>query len=103
MPTTGRKFDNLPPQFRSLGDRASQAPLLYFFSSLYRRSVHGFFQFCFPYSNRTSLTWPVTPLLQLAFPNFILTTEQLGRAMIAVAQGAESKRILESRDILALS
>jgi len=49
------------------------------------------------------LTRPVMPLLRLAFPNFILTTEQLGRAMIAVAQGAESKRILESRDILALS
>src|SRR5215468_11941718 len=49
------------------------------------------------------LTRPVTPLLRLAFPNFILTTEQLGRAMIAVAQGAESKRILESRDILELS
>jgi len=49
------------------------------------------------------LTRPVMPLLRLAFPNFILTTEQLGRAMIAVAQGAESNRILESRDILALS
>jgi uncharacterized protein YbjT (DUF2867 family) len=50
-----------------------------------------------------TLARPVTPLLRLAFPNFILTTEQLGRAMIAVAQGVESKRILESRDILALS
>jgi len=50
-----------------------------------------------------TLTRPVMPLLRLAFPNSILTTEQLGRAKIAVAQGAESKRILESRDILALS
>jgi uncharacterized protein YbjT (DUF2867 family) len=50
-----------------------------------------------------TLIRPVTPLLRLAFPNFILTTEQIGRAMIAVAQGAESKRILESRDILTLS
>jgi uncharacterized protein YbjT (DUF2867 family) len=50
-----------------------------------------------------TLARPVTPLLRLTFPNFILTTEQLGRAMNAVAQGAESKRILESRDILALS
>src|SRR5215813_4050650 len=49
------------------------------------------------------LTRPVMPLLRRAFPNSILTTEQLGRAMIAVAQGADSKRILESRDILALS
>jgi uncharacterized protein YbjT (DUF2867 family) len=49
------------------------------------------------------LTRPVMPLLRLAFPNSILNTEQLGRAMIAVVEGAESKRILESRDILALS
>ena len=49
------------------------------------------------------VTRPVMPLLRLAFPNFILATEQLGRAMIAVAQGGERKRILESRDILALS
>jgi uncharacterized protein YbjT (DUF2867 family) len=49
------------------------------------------------------LARPAMPLLRLAFPNSILTTEQLGRAMIEVAQGAESKRILESRDILALS
>jgi len=49
------------------------------------------------------LARPVMPLLRLAFPNSILTTEQLGRAMIAIAQGAEGKRILESRDILALS
>jgi uncharacterized protein YbjT (DUF2867 family) len=50
-----------------------------------------------------TLTRPVMPLLRLTFPNFILTTEELGRAMIAVAKDGAPKRILESRDILALS
>jgi len=45
------------------------------------------------------LTRPLMPLLRLMIPNLILTTEQLGRAMIAAAQGAERKKILESRDI----
>lgn len=44
---------------------------------------------------------PVMPLFRLLFRNFILTTEELGRAMIAVAQNGAPKKILESRDILA--
>lgn len=46
---------------------------------------------------------PVMPLFRLAFRNFMLTTEELGRAMIAVAQNGAPKKILESRDILAVS
>jgi hypothetical protein len=46
---------------------------------------------------------PVMPLFRLAFRNFMLTTEELGRAMIAVAQNGAPKKILESRDILAAS
>lgn len=50
-----------------------------------------------------ALTKPVMPLFRLLFRNFILTTEELGRAMIAVAQNGAPKKILESRDILAVS
>jgi uncharacterized protein YbjT (DUF2867 family) len=57
----------------------------------------------FSYRLFYTLTRPVMPLLRLTFPNFILTTEQLGRAMIAVAKDGAPQRILESRDILALS
>jgi uncharacterized protein YbjT (DUF2867 family) len=50
-----------------------------------------------------SLTKPLLPLLRRAMPGYILTTEQLGRAMIAVAGHGASKRILESQDISAIA
>jgi hypothetical protein len=45
---------------------------------------------------------PLIPLLRFALPNFILTTEEIGRAMLAVAKRGAPKRILESRDIRAV-
>jgi uncharacterized protein YbjT (DUF2867 family) len=42
---------------------------------------------------------PVLPLLRSIFPRSILTTEQLGRAMIKVARAGYSKPILEAADI----
>jgi uncharacterized protein YbjT (DUF2867 family) len=46
-----------------------------------------------------SLTGPLLPLLQRAFPNAITTTTQLGRAMLAVAKEGARAPILETRDI----
>ena len=48
-----------------------------------------------------TLTKPLLPLLRVAFPNHVLTTEQIGRAMLAVARHGFSKRVLESKDIRA--
>jgi uncharacterized protein YbjT (DUF2867 family) len=42
---------------------------------------------------------PLLPILRWAFPNSILTTERIGRAMLAVARYGAPKRILESKDI----
>jgi uncharacterized protein YbjT (DUF2867 family) len=42
---------------------------------------------------------PIVPFLRRAFPQYVTTTEQLGRAMIEVAKHGWPKRILESRDI----
>jgi uncharacterized protein YbjT (DUF2867 family) len=42
---------------------------------------------------------PLVPLLRRIFPNYILTTEEIGRAMIRVAKRGASKTILESSDI----
>ena len=42
---------------------------------------------------------PVTPLLRSLFPNAFTTTEQLGRAMLAVAQNGYPSALLETRDI----
>ena len=42
---------------------------------------------------------PVMPLLKSAFPKYITTTEQLGRAMLKVAKNGYPKPILETKDI----
>lgn len=47
------------------------------------------------------LTAPLLPLLRKMFPDQILTTEQMGRAMLAVVRSGTPKHILESPDIRA--
>jgi uncharacterized protein YbjT (DUF2867 family) len=42
---------------------------------------------------------PILPLLKSAFPQYITTTEQLGRAMLRVARQGFPKPILETKDI----
>jgi uncharacterized protein YbjT (DUF2867 family) len=42
---------------------------------------------------------PVFPLLKARFPEYITTTEQLGRAMLQVARNGYPQPILESKDI----
>jgi uncharacterized protein YbjT (DUF2867 family) len=46
---------------------------------------------------------PILPLLRLLFPRQILTTEQIGLAMLNVAKHGAPKRILESPDIADLA
>jgi uncharacterized protein YbjT (DUF2867 family) len=43
------------------------------------------------------------PLLKLAMPGYVCTSEEFGRAMIAAAVGGADKQILESRDIVRLA
>jgi uncharacterized protein YbjT (DUF2867 family) len=50
-----------------------------------------------------SLTKPLLPILRRAMPGLIVTTEQMGRAMLIVAKQGAPKRILESRDISAIA
>ena len=45
---------------------------------------------------------PLLPLLRRAFPNQVLTTEEIGRAMLAVARRGYPKPILETKDIRAV-
>ncbi len=42
---------------------------------------------------------PLLPVLKAVFPQYVTTTERLGRAMIAVARHGYSKKVLEMRDI----
>ncbi len=45
---------------------------------------------------------PLLPLLRWAFPNHVLSTREIGRAMLAVAKHGYEKRILETNDIRAV-
>ena len=45
---------------------------------------------------------PLMPVVRAIAPAAIITTEELGRAMIRVAREGAPKRILENRDLLAL-
>ena len=49
-----------------------------------------------------ALLRPLLPALQALLPRYVTTTEQVGRAMLAVARHGASKPVLESRDIRAL-
>jgi uncharacterized protein YbjT (DUF2867 family) len=46
-----------------------------------------------------ALLWPAMPILRRLLPGYVTTTEQVGRAMLAVAKRGASKPILEARDI----
>ena len=45
---------------------------------------------------------PLLPLLHWALPNQVLSTREIGQAMLAVAKRGYPKRILETPDIRAL-
>lgn len=45
---------------------------------------------------------PLWPILQWLWPNGVITTEELGRAMILAVRKAGPKRVLESADLVAL-
>lgn len=49
-----------------------------------------------------SMTKPLLPMLRAALPNYVLTTRQVGQAMLAVVRNGAQKRVLESADIAQL-
>jgi uncharacterized protein YbjT (DUF2867 family) len=49
-----------------------------------------------------TLTKPLLPLLRRAFPDHVLTTQQIGQAMLTVARDGYPKGVLESKDIRAV-
>jgi uncharacterized protein YbjT (DUF2867 family) len=48
-----------------------------------------------------ALMKPLLPLLHWALPNLVLSTREIGQAMLAVAKHGYDKRILETKDIRA--
>ena len=49
-----------------------------------------------------TLLSPLWPILQWIWPSGVITSEELGRAMIRAARGGAPKRVLESADLVAL-
>lgn len=49
-----------------------------------------------------TLVSPLWPMLQWLWPNGVITTEELGRALILAASKGGTKRVLESADLVAL-
>jgi uncharacterized protein YbjT (DUF2867 family) len=49
-----------------------------------------------------TLLGPLLPLVRAIAPGAVITTEELGRAMIRVAREGASKHVLENRDLIAL-
>lgn len=61
--------------------------------------VHGVRSSTRAYRISYALLAPILPLLRRLFPRYILTTEEVGRAMIRVTKLGFPKKILESWDI----
>jgi uncharacterized protein YbjT (DUF2867 family) len=74
----------------------------YMFRPAFIQPLHGVRSKTALYSVFYAITKPLIPLLRFALPNFILTTEEMGRAMLVVAKHGAPKHILESRDIRAV-
>jgi len=51
------------------------------------------------YNAMYAIAQPLFPVLKKVFPDSVTTTEQLGKAMIAVARSGSSVRVLETPDI----
>ena len=65
--------------------------------------LHGIKSRTAAYRVLYSITQPLLPVLRRLMPGLILTTEQIGRAMLTAARQGAPTRVLESRDISALA
>jgi uncharacterized protein YbjT (DUF2867 family) len=74
----------------------------YMFRPGYIQPLHGIRSKTPLYRAAAAVIAPFVPLLRRLAPDAVTTTEQVGRAMLAVARGGYAKRHLEARDINAL-
>jgi uncharacterized protein YbjT (DUF2867 family) len=78
----------------ALGFRAA-----YMFRPGFIQPMHGIQSKTRIYRAIYTLTGPLFPLLRATFPRSITTTEQVGKAMLAVAKNGYPRTVLEARDI----
>jgi uncharacterized protein YbjT (DUF2867 family) len=72
---------------------------VYVFRPAFIQPLHGIRSRTKVYNVLYAVLRPLVPLVKALAPGYVTTTEQLGRAMIAVAKRGPSKRMLESSDI----
>ncbi|MEV4115392.1 epimerase [Nonomuraea sp. NPDC049695] len=75
----------------------------YMFRPGYIHPMHGVTSRTRLYRVAYVVARPLYPILRRMFPSAITTTEQIGRAMIAVAEHGAPKRVLDPSDINALA
>lgn len=78
-------------------------PSAYMFRLAVLRAMHGEVSKTRWTKISYSIFRPLWPLVSLIAPGMMITTEQLGRAMIRVARDGAPKHVLENRDLLALA
>ncbi|MBV8114566.1 MAG: epimerase [Silvibacterium sp.] len=71
----------------------------YMFRPGFIQPLHGIKSKTRAYQIFYAVTTPLLPVLKAVFPQYVTTTERLGRAMIAVAKRGYPKKVLEMRDI----
>jgi uncharacterized protein YbjT (DUF2867 family) len=67
------------------------------------RPLHGIVSKTRLYRAIYALIGPIYPLLKRVFPGQMMTTEELGRAMLRISKRGAKERVLENRDIVALA
>jgi uncharacterized protein YbjT (DUF2867 family) len=77
-------------------------PAAYMFRPGYIQPLHGIVSRTKLLRVLYAVAGPLYPVWKAVFPDYVTTTEQLGRAMIQVAKLGAPKRVLENRDINAL-
>ena len=71
----------------------------YVFRPAFIQPLHGIRSRTKLYNAMYAIVGPLYPVVKAIAPGYATTTEQLGRAMIAVARKGFAQRILESQDI----
>jgi uncharacterized protein YbjT (DUF2867 family) len=71
----------------------------YMFRPGFIQPLHGIKSKTRAYQIFYAVTTPLLPVLKTVFPQYVTTTERLGRAMIAVAKRGYPQKVLEMRDI----
>jgi uncharacterized protein YbjT (DUF2867 family) len=75
----------------------------YMFRPGYIQPLHGIVSRTALYRAAYVVAGPLYPVLKAVFPRHVTTTEQVGRAMLAVARGGYPQQVLENSDINAIS